>query len=216
MHMKILVIDSRDIWFGSANMTYSSLNIHHNLVMKIENPALARAVTQRVLNINKKGAPLLQQKTKAAGQEIELWVLPDDPKAIERLRQLLRQAKKTIKVAMFAWMRNDLADELIEAKKRGIKVDVAIDSYSAKGGGKQIINQLRDGGINVRLGPKNKLMHHKFAYIDDSLLINGSANWTKAAFEKNADSFVILYPLLPHQQAKMDRVWNTVVADSDY
>lgn len=215
MHMKILVIDSKDIWLGSANMTYSSLNIHHNLIMKVENPALAKAISTRVRNMNKKGESLLHQKTKGGGQEIELWVLPDDSKAIERLKELLRQAKKTIKIAMFAWMRSDLAEELIEAKKKGIKVEVVIDSYSAKGGGKQIFNRLKEGGIDVRLGPKNKLMHHKFAYIDDTLLINGSANWTQAAFEKNADSFVILYPLFPRQQAKMHRVWNRVVKDSD-
>lgn len=34
-------------------------------------------------------------------------------------------------------------------------------------------------------------MHHKFAIIDDKLLITGSANWTAQAFFGNHDNVII-------------------------
>jgi cardiolipin synthase len=69
--------------------------------------------------------------------------------------------------------------------------------------------------IPGRLNTGNKLLHYKFAYIDETILVNGSANWTNAAFKVNDDYFIVLYPLTPEQQAKMNKLWSVIVKESE-
>jgi phosphatidylserine/phosphatidylglycerophosphate/cardiolipin synthase-like enzyme len=217
MHQKILIIDGKQIWLGSANLTYSSLHIHGNLVIGIDNPALAQALTKRANSMDEAGgvsSPLMHRETTAGTQNIELWVLPDDPAAVKRITTLLRSAKKTIKVAMFTWTRTDFTEELIAAAKRGVQVEAVIDRYSGKGASAKIVRLLEQAGISVRLSTGHGLLHHKFAYIDDSILINGSANWTTAAFKLNDDYFLVVYPLTPEQQAKMNELWSVIQKQS--
>lgn len=217
MHQKILIIDNKQIWLGSANLTTNSLSIHGNLVLGIENPALAEALTARAKSMDEEGGytPLLHRETSVGPQNIELWVLPDDQNASQRMIELIRSAQKSIKVAMFTWTRVDFAQELIAAAKRGVKVETVIDRYAGKGASAKIVRLLEQEGIPVLLSTGNKLLHHKFIYIDDTILINGSANWTNAAFKDNDDYFIVLYPLTAEQQAKMNKLWILINKESE-
>ncbi len=47
MHQKILVIDHRETWIGSANMTGESLRMHGNLVNAVYSPELADFVWEK-------------------------------------------------------------------------------------------------------------------------------------------------------------------------
>ncbi len=217
MHQKILIIDEQQIWMGSANLTSSSLNIHGNLVMGIEHPSLAKILARRAKTMDEEGgaSPLLVQETTAGPQQVEFWTLPDDKAAVERMIQLFRSAKKSIKIAMFFWTRADFAQEVLAAAKRGVKVEAVIDEKSGRGASAKIVEMLREEGIPVGLSTSQGLLHHKFAYIDDRVLMNGSANWTTRAFKDNDDYFVIIDPLTEEQKAKMDRLWKVIRKESE-
>lgn len=216
MHQKILVIDGFEVWLSSANMTYNSLHVHDNLVAGVKNKELAALLIARIKSMDSEGGytPLLHQTIEAGGQSVELWMLPDDNEALSRLKYLLRTAEKSIKVAMFTWTRQDFANELIAAGLRGIKVEVIIDRYSGKGASKKVVQLLDKGGITPQLSTGNKLLHHKFALIDDSTLVHGSANWTLAAFQENDDYFIVITPLNEQQKKKMAAVWNALKKES--
>lgn len=217
MHQKILIIDNHQIWLGSANLTPSSLNIHGNLVMGLDHPALANALVDRIKSMDDENGvtPLLHQETTAGNQNIELWMLPDDPDAVKKMIELFRAAKKSIQVAMFTWTRTDFTQELIAAKKRGVKVEVVLDRYAGKGTSAKIANMLKEGGIPVRLSTGQGLLHHKFAYIDKNIVVNGSANWTKAAFENNDDCFVVIHSLTDTQRDKMEQLYAVIKKQSE-
>lgn len=216
MHQKILIIDNEYIWLGSANLTFNSLNVHDNLVTKIEHSSLAGILTEQVMKMEEDGEtiPLAHIKTMAQSQHLELWILPDDTHAVRRVIELIRSAKKTIKIAMFTWTRTDFSEELLAASIRGVQVEAIIDYYSARGAGASVVRLLQQSFIPVSSGPKHKLLHHKFAYIDDTILINGSANWTSGAFTKNDDLFVVIYPLTHFQQSFMNGLWKTLQRES--
>ncbi len=148
------------------------------------------------------------------GQKLELWFFPDDVHGVQRLVELIRTAKKTVRVAMFTWTRRDLAQAIIAAKQRGVDAEVVIDSQSGKGASAQIVNLLHKSGVPVGLSQGNALLHHKFLYIDGETLVNGSANWTKAAFTKNDDCFIILHGLTEIQKKQMDSLWEVIRAES--
>lgn len=216
-HQKILLVDDKQILIGSSNLTTDSLRVHGNLVIGIENPALAIDLKDKINSMNEDGgSKLLTRRDVTVGsQNVELWVLPDETTAVKRLIQLFRAAKKTIKVAMFTWTRADFTQELIEAAERGVKVETVVDRYSGKGASAKIVHMLAEANIPVRLNKGKGLLHHKFVYIDDEILVNGSANWTQSAFKNNDDCFVVISPLSAEQKAKMNRLWKTLQKESE-
>lgn len=216
MHQKILIIDNELAWIGSANMTGESLRLHGNLMMAMRSQELASLLTKKASSVGPKGhgTAFLHEKMTIGEQPAEMWLLPDDQTAIVRLKELIRAAKKTIRIAMFTWTRMDLAQSVIDAMKRGVDTRVVIDQSSGKGASSKIVQMLLNHQVPVRLGPGNALLHHKFLYIDGNILVNGSANWTKAAFTKNDDCFIILHDLTEKQQLYMDKLWDVIAAES--
>lgn len=216
MHQKMLVIDQEKVWIGSANMTPESLEMHGNLVMAMDNQELAKLVSAKALAFKDEGkaAEYSHLDLTVGGQSMEMWFLPDDRNALKRLKNLIGAAKKTIQIAMFTWTRYDMAEAVIAASKRGVKVEVVIDHHSGKGTSAKVVQLLKENGIEVALGPSNTLLHHKFLYIDHSVLVNGSTNWTKAAFTKNDDCFIVLYQLTSTQQKNMNLLWDVIMQES--
>lgn len=216
-HQKIVIIDSEQILIGSANFTTESLITHGNLVMGLKNHVLANTLEDKIKSMDEDGdsTPLLHKDVIIGNQKVELWILPDDPQAVNRLKTLIRSAKKTVNIAMFTWTRRDLTQDLIEASQRNVKVDTIIDNYSGKGASAKIVNMLSTGGIPIALSTGKGLMHHKFAYIDGKTLINGSANWTHNAFANNDDCFIVLSPLTKDQRNKMNALWKCLQRESE-
>lgn len=216
MHQKILVIDKEKVWIGSANMTTDSLRMHGNLVIGFQSWALADYITAKAntMTTEGKGASFRAETFMIGGQRVELWFLPDNPQASLKIKTLIRNAKKTIRIAMFTWTRPDFAKTVLDAAKRGVQVEVVIDRNSGKGASAKVVKFLQDHGIRVRLSTGTPLLHHKFLYIDDSILVNGSANWTKKAFTQNDDCFIVMHDVTPTQQAQLDALWKTILSES--
>lgn len=174
MHQKICIIDDQILFLGTANMTYSSLHIHDNLVLGTYDPPLAHFI----------------QNPKGNSFQNRFFLLPNK-EALTPLIEQLNSAKASIDVAMFCFTHPKLAQALIEAHQRGVRVRVGIDTQTGKGAGKKVFEMLQYAGIDVAYSSSYALFHHKWALIDDQILILGSANWTKSAFNKNKDFFII-------------------------
>lgn len=212
MHLKILVVDDKETWIGSANMTSESLRMHGNLIAAMDSTAVAEYITAKAstMQANGFGSAFAERTFDIGGQDVELWFLPDNLRAISRLKTLIYEAQKTIKIAMFTWTRYDFAQAVVDAHRRGVDVEVVLDQNAGKGAGSKIATMLKDSGIKVSLSQGNALLHHKFMYIDSRTLVNGSANWTKAAFNANDDCFIVISHLNEEQKKRMDALWNVI------
>lgn len=191
--------------------------MHSNLVLGMECPSLAAFITEKANSMNEsdKGQGFYHQSFSIGEQEAEFWFLPDDaPTAVRRIKDLIRSAQKTIHVAMFTWTRMDFAHEIIRAAKRGVHVQVVIDQNCGKGSSAKVVQFLKENNIDVRLSKGLGFLHHKFMKIDSHVLVDGSANWTKAAFQNNDDCFIVLEGLTPKQVEKLDDEWKVLYADS--
>ncbi len=198
MHQKILVVDQQRVWIGSANFTTESLRLHDNLVGSVISPELSQTIVEERPTRN----------FKIGGQLFEFWTLPRDNKeGLPRLLQLINTAEKTIRVAMFTWTHPKLTDAIIAAHNRGVSVEVILDHGQANGVGQKATQSLVNSGVAVYLSSGQKLLHHKCMIVDGKLLVNGSANWTKAAFSRNRDCFFILHDLTEEQRQKLDVMW---------
>jgi len=216
MHQKILVIDEQLVWLGSANMTTESLRLHGNLVAALDDSELANMVKEKASTLHEEGkaTSFPHKSLSIGGQQIEMWFLPDNRDAIPYLKSMINSAQKTVKVAMFTFTRQDLANAIIEAKNRGVKAEVVVDHHSAKGASAHVVKLLKDNGVDISISQGGPLFHHKFLYIDNQTLVNGSANWTKAAFSQNDDCFLVFHDLTHQQKVSMDTLWETIMADA--
>lgn len=202
MHQKIVVLDKETVFIGSANMTTTSMKMHDNLVVGLVSHTVAK-----FLEDHKPYTPGYLHAT-VGGQSLELWLLPD-PRghALGELRKKIRNANRSIKIALFTFTHPGLIEEVIDAHKRGIQVSIVVDLHSGLGASSKAIDLLRTAGVPVLLSQGIQLLHHKFIYIDEQTLVTGSANWTKAAFYKNSDCILALHHLTKEQRRFMNRLW---------
>ncbi len=216
MHYKVLVIDEASLFLGSANMTTRSLRTHGNLVLGFYDPKLALYFVRKAYQMNERlETPKQEASSFVIGDQlVEISLLPDDRLAVEKLIHLIKTAKKTIRVAMYTWTRRDFAEALKDASKRGVDVQIVLDRSAARGSSKIAYHRLQQLHLPVALSEGEPLLHYKMMIIDDEWLVNGSANWTQAAFNKNDDYFMVLHGLNPAQREQLKELWGVIEFES--
>lgn len=126
---------------------------------------------------------------------------PDD-NVQEILMQLIDQEKKSIKIAIFSFTDGKIAHALIDARRRGVSVELIVDVSGLRDKFSKI-DLLKANGIKVTVyDPKNNsiynnIMHHKFVIFENniggkSLLWTGSYNFTKSATINNQENVLVL------------------------
>ncbi len=70
------------------------------------------------------------------------------------------------------------------------------------------------GNVPLNVNTGQGLLHYKTMVIDDSILVNGSANWTKAAFTQNEDCYFVLSPLSDSQVLFVKEMWKQIMNNS--
>eukprot|EP00908_Phaeocystis_cordata_P026721 Transcript_9207.p1 GENE.Transcript_9207~~Transcript_9207.p1 ORF type:complete len:334 (-),score=59.35 Transcript_9207:502-1449(-) len=121
----------------------------------------------------------------AAGEgSHEAFFFPDRSaeNGVTALLRALEDARASLDVAVYAISHAPLANALLAAHERGVRVRVLTDDEQAKDGKSQC-SALRRAGVPVRCDRSARLhMHHKFAVVDGGpLLAHGSFNWRRAA-----------------------------------
>ncbi len=206
MHRKILCIDGHTAYVGSANATPTSLRVHDNVLLGLYHPECARFLSSSQKEVGEFSLP---------DQKISCFFLPESGAcALERLSSAIDCAQNTIRMALFTFTHQPLGEALIRAKRRGVKVQLALDATTARGASRLLAIALVEAGIEVRVSVGQELFHHKWVLIDDEEFIMGSANWTKAAFEKNEDLLIFLSPLKKEQQRFFNALWRRIENDT--
>ena len=143
---------------------------------------------------------------------------PQDKCAAHILREI-EQAKKELLVAVYAFTSDDLAGALVQAKKRGVSVQVVVDrefdAANEKSKGKffdvQKIPLRRVSGNKMKAQEKDAgLMHQKFAVIDRKIVFTGSYNWTHSAESFNDENLLLFRdagPLAEEYRKAFFRLW---------
>jgi phosphatidylserine/phosphatidylglycerophosphate/cardiolipin synthase-like enzyme len=110
------------------------------------------------------------------------------------------QARKELLIAVYAFTNDELAHALVQAKKRGVAVQVVIDrefdanNQNSKGKffDAQKVPLRRLSGLKTKAQDKEGgLMHQKFAIIDRRIIFTGSYNWTHSADRLNDENLLV-------------------------
>jgi phosphatidylserine/phosphatidylglycerophosphate/cardiolipin synthase-like enzyme len=108
----------------------------------------------------------------------------------------LGEAKKSIHVQAYLLTSRSIARALLEARTRGVAVEVLADREMVSKGDKSLIPALAAEGIPVWLETRYAIAHNKVLLIDAAgghgVVITGSYNFTWSAQARNAENLLIL------------------------
>jgi phosphatidylserine/phosphatidylglycerophosphate/cardiolipin synthase-like enzyme len=103
----------------------------------------------------------------------------------------INQAKTEILLQAYSFTSKPIAQALIRAHQRGVKISAVLDksNQSRKYSAATFLNNM---GIPVVIDDKHAIAHNKIMIIDNRVVITGSFNFTAAAEHKNAENLLII------------------------
>jgi len=131
----------------------------------------------------------------------------DDPEGA--IIEDLDKARKTIDIAMYYFTDRDLANAVIDAHDRGVKVRIYLDKDQEEAKYAKS-RYLTNHGIPLRYSSNPYIMHHKFCVIDNDIVITGSYNWTASADKRNNENLLVIHDAKIAQEysVEFNRLWN--------
>ena len=121
----------------------------------------------------------------------ECYFFPN-PSNEQRVVNMFRTCKKTLDLAIFTFTRDSIAQAILEAHQRGVKIRCIGDDGNSKVKGSDV-RLLASVGIPCKTDNNLRFhMHNKMAIIDNSVVITGSFNWTSQAVNKNQDNILFI------------------------
>jgi len=198
MHNKITIVDGGLLITGSYNWTFGAtfFNLENQIIAR--NPIYLRGYKkyfswmwkyahtieqgpQDEVEQDYYGKPPQEQNSSMDlnGYSVPAYIFSPNSDAGLKLAEIISKAKKTIDAVTFTFSSRKIADALIEAKNRGVKVRFMTDKKI--GQSSAMAKYLYDSGVEFRWrrGRVEKgAMHNKFIILDGKILQTGSFNWT--------------------------------------
>ena len=109
----------------------------------------------------------------------------------EAMVREISAAKEEILVQAYSFASAPIAKALVEAHKRGVKVEAILDK-SQRTEKYSSATFLANSKIPTFIDARHAIAHNKIMIVDQDTVITGSFNFTKAAEEKNAENLLII------------------------
>jgi phosphatidylserine/phosphatidylglycerophosphate/cardiolipin synthase-like enzyme len=138
-----------------------------------------------------------------AGTQAEMLVqtcFSPQGKCSAHIIQEIDKAQKELLIAVYAFTSDDLARAVVQAKKRGVSVQVVLDhefdtaNERSKGRfleGQKVPLRRVSGMKPLAVEKETGLMHQKFSVIDRKIVFTGSYNWTHSADNLNHENLLL-------------------------
>ena len=126
----------------------------------------------------------------ATAAEIKVYFSPDGG-CTEAVVENLNKATNHVLVQAYSFTSAPIAKALVDAKKRGVNVQVILDrsqrteKYSSA-------DFVAHAGIPTYIDAKHAIAHNKIMVIDGKTILTGSFNFTKAAEDSNAENLLVI------------------------
>ena len=127
--------------------------------------------------------------------EIEVAFAPRD-NTEKVLIELIRSARKSLKVHAYVFTSRQIADAMVAAHRRGVKVEVLADAKMNRREKGNAIPRLLAGGVPVAFETRYNAAHNKVLVVDAEgpkcAVLTGSYNFTWSADNRNAENLLIV------------------------
>lgn len=122
--------------------------------------------------------------------EIQVYFSPQGG-CTEAVVENVGKAKFTVLVQAYSFTSAPIAKALVDAEKRGVKVQVILDK-SQRTEKYSSADFLSHEGVLTFIDAKHAIAHNKIMIIDGKTVLTGSFNFTKAAENNNAENLLVI------------------------
>jgi len=111
----------------------------------------------------------------------------------------LKHARREVLVLAYSFTSDPIVGALVEAKKRGARVEIVLDHSNETEAHSDLPVLLKEG-LAPLVDPHHAIAHNKVMVIDSHTVITGSFNFTNQAEHENAENLLVLkhHPDLVH------------------
>jgi len=113
-----------------------------------------------------------------------------------QIADAVRHARRQVLVQAFSFTHDGIAQELIDAHRRGVEVKLIADREQTEKMDHGMVPRIAAAGVPVWLDGEHQSAHNKVLVIDAgtpaAMVVTGSFNFTRAAQYKNAENVVFL------------------------
>lgn len=197
MHNKFMIFDNSSIITGSMNFAKTGFSgFNSNCIFFINSKEIAN-IYEKEFNQMLQGKfhnskSQISHNTVVLGDtKVTPLFSPKDKIITNNVLPLIQNAKKYVYIPTFIITHEELTNELINAKKRGVDVKLIIDAtnvYSRK----SKIKELRSAGVPVKVENYAGKIHSKSIIIDDEYIVAGSMNFSNSGENKNDENVLII------------------------
>ena len=128
---------------------------------------------------------------------IEVGFSPDkDAEAL--VLKVVDASKRSVRVMAYSFTSAPIVRALLNAKHRGVDVQVIADQKSntgedRSGKSRSALSALVNAGIPVRLISKYAIHHDKVMIVDEETVETGSFNYSDAAARRNSENVIVIW-----------------------
>ena len=103
----------------------------------------------------------------------------------------IASARTSVRVQAYSFTSRPIAQALIDAHQRGVRVAVIVDA-SQRRERQSLAAALAEASVPVFIDAAHRIAHNKVMVIDEDTVITGSFNFTRAAEESNAENLLVI------------------------
>jgi phosphatidylserine/phosphatidylglycerophosphate/cardiolipin synthase-like enzyme len=135
----------------------------------------------------------IQAQSKTEGITVDVLGVYFTPSAnaAAAIVKAIDASEREVLVQAYGFTHNAMAQALVRAHQRGVKVRVLLDQKSQTTN-RYVIGVLTDAEMAVRQDGNHAIAHNKLMVIDGTIVITGSFNFTNSAETRNAENVLIL------------------------
>ncbi len=198
MHNKFVVIDGRQVWTGSWNLTDSCTYRNNNNVVVVNSKLLAQNYTTEFeeMFVDGKFGIFSPENTphprlEIAGVQVENFFEPE-ANARARIIELIGTARSGIDVLAFVFTDDEIAKAIVARHRAGVPVRIVVETRNVTADGSDVA-AFQKAGIPILFDGNPYLMHHKVIIVDGTTVISGSYNFSGNAANANDENVLILH-----------------------
>lgn len=199
MHNKFVIIDGRDVWSGSMNLTVNSAYRNNDNLIQIHSPELSLdyQVEFDEMFVDDQFGPGSPANTpnpviNIANHQVEVYFSPED-EVEERIVALIQSAQESIQFLAYSFTSDKVAAAMLARAKEGVAVTGVFEAEQTQSNRGTEYEILRLAGLDVRQDGNPRNMHHKVILIDGKITLTGSYNFTNNARTLNDENLLVIH-----------------------
>ena len=195
MHHKFMVVDGKTAWFGSVNLTTTSLYQHNNNGLEVHSAKLAALFDVEFERLMTEGLfgpgehVVADPFVRVGNVAFQVYFSPRSGARVALL-DAVKRARASIRILAFALTDEELGEVLAAKHRHGLLVEAILDDCMISQ--HSLYWDLRKKGMDIERDGNQALMHHKVIIIDDQVVICGSYNYSMSAENGNNENMVII------------------------